>query len=286
MSQTILESPEQVELERRKSILKISAGLLVMLVGPRGGGKTTAADWFVQDARENRPNIPRISNVPITGAIYVPEILKFLATKLMVEGGIKNYTTNLDFTVTVHPRDTIPAEMLIVIDEAAISGFESRGSGLYSLNSYLLALSRKLNVDIILISQLMSMIEKRGQWLADFYWLCEARLIPDTRQVDYFRYRIYNEEYRKTNEFHLSGEDAMNNLFGQFETFDIPNYTELAVAFRNTMNIRPEDQRFYNNIVSYYQGLEAQQRHYQSKQDEWFSRRWSRYLAEIEKVAA
>lgn len=282
MSQTIQLSPEQLEAERRKSVLTQLAGLLLMLVGPRGGGKTTAADWFVQDARQNRPKVPIISNVPITGAIYVPEILKFLATKLMVEGGIKNYTTNLDFTVTVHPRETIPAEMLIIIDEAAIAGFESRGTGLYSLNSYLLALSRKLNVDIILISQLMSMIEKRGQWLADFYWLCESRLIPGTRDVDFFRYRVYDEEYRKTNEFHLSGENARNNLFGQFDTFDIPNYGELAVAFRNSMNIRPEDNKFYNNIVAYYKGLEAQQRGWQSKRDEWFERRLRSYLRVID----
>jgi hypothetical protein len=270
----------------QQKILQVKAGLLIMLIGPRGGGKTTAADWFVQDAKENRPDVPRVSNVPITDAIYIPDILKFLATKLMVEGGEKNYTTNSDYTVTVQQRIDIPAEMLIIIDEAAISGFESRGTGLYSLNSYLLALSRKLNVDIILISQLMSMIEKRGQWLADFYWLCEAELVEGTDVVDYFTYKIYDEEYRKTNTFILEGQDARKTLFGKFDTFDIPNYGELAVAFRNQMNIRPEDQRLYRSIVDYYRNRGQELKRLQSKRDEWLSKRWTRYWSGVEGQSA
>jgi hypothetical protein len=272
--------------QRNKELLKIKAGLLVMLIGPRGGGKTTAADWFIQDAKENRPDVPRISNVPVTDAIYVPDILKFLATKLMVEGGEKNYTTNADFTVTVQQRTEMPAEMLIIIDEAAISGFESRGTGLYSLNSYLLALSRKLNVDIILISQLMSMIEKRGQWLADFYWLCEAQLIEDTEEVDYFTYKIYDDEYRKTNTLVLEGSDAKKYLFGKFDTFDIPNYGELAVAFRNQMNIRPSDQQFYTSVVEYYKHRGEALKALISKQDEWLSRRWNTFWTGVEGQSA
>ncbi|MDE1854548.1 MAG: hypothetical protein KGI38_12500 [Thaumarchaeota archaeon] len=268
-----------------QKILSIKAGLLVMLIGPRGGGKTTAADWFVQDAKENRPDVPRISNVPITDAIYVPDILKFLATKLMVEGGEKNYTTNADFTVTVQQRTDLPAEMLIIIDEAAISGFESRGTGLYSLNSYLLALSRKLNVDIILVSQLMSMIEKRGQWLADFYWLCEAELMEGTETVDYFTYKIYDEEYRKTATLILDGDDARRTLFGKFDTYDIPNYGELAVAFRNQMNIRPSDQKLYTSIVDYYKHRGEALKALQSKRDEWISRKWVKFLDLVEMAA-
>ena len=220
-----------------------------MDIGPRGGGKTTAADWFVQDAKESRPDVPRVSNVPITDAIYVPDILKFLATKLSLEGREKNYSVNEDNTVSIHPRATIPAEMLIIIDEAAISGFESRGSGVGSaLHTYLLALSRKLNVDIILISQMMSMTDKRAQWLADFYWLCEAKFVPGTRQLDYFRYRIYDEQYRKTNEWHLARADAAEVLFGKFDTYDIPNYEALAEAFTIQYQISGEDISFYEDI--------------------------------------
>lgn len=390
MSQTIqitdqdLAAQEERLAEERKKILVLKSGLLVILVGPRGGGKTTAASWFVQDRKESEPNIPRISNVPIEGAIYVPDILKFLATKLKVEGREKNFTVNDDNTVSIHPRQNIPAEMLIIIDEAAISGFESRGSGVgSSLHTYLLALSRKLNVDIVLVSQMMclakgtlietpsgmvpierikvgdevvdntywgrgvrtvaatskqtqnkilrielesghtikatphhrfpvynhgskekedilaenlklgdilktdkgfswvvklelevgefevydlsiekgapyfmangirshnSMTDKRAQWLADFYWLCEVRNITGTREVEHFRYRVYNEQYRKTQEFHLSGDDAREVLFGKFDTFDIPNSDALIEAYTIQYQISEEDEQFYEDI--------------------------------------
>lgn len=238
-------------------IIQTNVGLLVILVGPRGGGKTTAAVWWVQDRKENTPEVPIVSNVPITGAIYVPDILKFLATKLSIEGeGGKNYRTLEDNTVEVLPRKEIPAEMLIIIDEAAISGFESRGSGVGSpLHTYLLALSRKLNVDIVLISQLLSMSDKRAQWLADFYWLCEAKNVPGTRTLDHFRYRVYDEKYDKTNEFHVSRQDAMDYLFGRFDTYDVPNYEALADAYTIQYQITDEDIEFYKDIRDHRQHI-------------------------------
>lgn len=241
-------------------IIQTNVGLLVILVGPRGGGKTTAAVWWVQDRKETAPEVPIVSNVPITGAIYVPDILKFLATKLSIEGeGGKNYRTLEDNTVEVLPRKEIPAEMLIIIDEAAISGFESRGSGVGSpLHTYLLALSRKLNVDIVLISQLLSMSDKRAQWLADFYWLCEAKNVPGTRTLDHFRYRVYDEKYDKTNEFHVSRQDAIDYLFGRFDTYDIPNYEALADAYTIQYQITDEDEQFYLDVRDHRQHIPRQ----------------------------
>jgi hypothetical protein len=225
-------------------------GLLTMLIGPRGGGKTTAGSWFIQDSNENFPEIPRISNVPIENAVYVPNILKFLATKLVMEGGEKPYEIRDDGTVHILPRENIPAKMLIVIDEGAISGFESRGSGLYTLNSYLLALSRKLNVDIILISQLMSMIEKRGQWLADFYWLCESEHFPNSNRVQYFQYQIYNESFMRTKTYRMWYYDFEPRLFNPptFDTNDIPNYEELAEGYRIQFNISDDDMKLYEDV--------------------------------------
>ena len=233
-----------------EKLIQEAVGLLVILVGPRGGGKTTGAAWWVEDRREQEPETPIVSNVPITGAIYVPDILKFLATKLAVEGeGGKNYRTLDDNTVEVLPRRSIPAKMLIIIDEAAISGFEARGSGVGSpLHTYLLALSRKLNVDIVLISQMMSMADKRAQWLADFYWLCEAVAVVGSKLLHHFRYRVYNEQYRKTQEFHISRQDAVDYLFGRFDTYDIPNYEALAEAFTIQYQITEEDVQFYKDI--------------------------------------
>lgn len=191
-------------------IIQQAVGLLVILVGPRGGGKTTAAVWWVQDRKETEPDTPIVSNVPITGAIYVPDILKFLATKLAIEGESgKNYRTLEDNTVEVLPRRTIPARMLIIIDEAAISGFEARGSGVGSpLHTYLLALSRKLNVDIVLISQMMCLAKgtliqtpsgevpietlKAGDVVVDdTYWGRKAKKIASvSKQVHQRAFRI------------------------------------------------------------------------------------------------
>jgi hypothetical protein len=248
------------EADNAAKLIQEAVGLLVILVGPRGGGKTTAASWWVEDRKESEPDTPIVSNVPITGAIYVPDILKFLATKLAIEGkGGKNYEVLEDNTVLVLPRHSIPAKMLIIIDEAAISGFEARGSGVGSpLHTYLLALSRKLNVDIVLISQLLSMSDKRAQWLADFYWLCEAVPILGSKILDHFRYRIYNENYHKTQEFTLTRQDAFEYLFGKFDTYDIPNYEALAEAFTIQYQITDEDIQFYKDIRDHRQHIPMQ----------------------------
>ena len=384
LQQLMLEESRGVGEEWLRATQNIG-GLIVMDVGPRGGGKTTKASWLVQFYKQYQPDVRRVSNVPIEDAYYVPDILKFLATKLKVEGVEKAYETKEDGTVHILPRTKVPARMLTIVDESAISGFESRGSGLSALNSYLLALSRKLNVDCELISQMMclakgtlietpsgqvpierihpgdavvdytywgrqvriigavskqvqdrllriklesghevlatpkhrfpvylgqeivgmdvmasklcigdrlklagprnyslissieevneptevydlsikkgapyfmangirshnSMIEKRGQWLSDFYWLCEPSYVPGTKLLDHFRYRIYDEGYRKTSEFHLSREDARASLFGNFDTWDIPNFDQLQEAFTIQYNIGDDEIALYEAI--------------------------------------
>jgi hypothetical protein len=218
-------------------------GLLTMDIGPRGGGKTTKAIWLSGFYQEFQSYVRRISNVPIEGAYYQPNIMKFLATKLIAEGAEKPYEISHDGTVHILPRKTVPARMLVIVDETAISGLEARGSGSYTLNTYLLALSRKLNVDCELISQLMSMADKRAQWLSDFYCLCER--FPEEFR---FRYRYYDAEFRRTQTYYLSFRDAQDYLFPKFDTTDIPNYDELSVAYRAGYNITDEDMAEYEAI--------------------------------------
>lgn len=220
-----------------------TGGLLVMDIGPRGGGKTTKAVEVVQLYRETEPEVRRVSNVPIENAYYLPNVLKFLATKLISEGWEKPYEFNADGTIHIIPRKVIPPKMLVIVDEGAISGLEARGSGLFSLNTYLLALSRKLNVDVELISQLMSMADKRAQWLSDFYTLCEA-----FRDLGYFRYRNYDSEYHRTTTQRIWFDFARENLFPKFDTSDIPNYDELAGAFRSQYQISEDDMKLYEDI--------------------------------------
>jgi hypothetical protein len=218
-------------------------GLMVMDIGPRGGGKTTKAVAVVQLYKEVEPNVRRVANVPIEGAYYVPNILKFLATKLIEEGGEKPYEIAPDGTVRIIPRKTIPTKMQVTVDETAISGLEARGSGMYSLNTYLLALSRKINVDCELISQLMSMADKRAQWLSDYYTLCES-----FREPGFFQYRNYDSEYHRTTTQRIWFDDARENLFPKFDTTDIPNYDELSAAFRSQYQISEDDMELYKDI--------------------------------------
>lgn len=218
-------------------------GLMVMDIGPRGGGKTTKATWVTQFYKETEPEVRRVANVPIEGTYYVPNILKFLATKLISEGGEKPYEVTEDGTVRIIPRKTVPKKMQITVDETAISGLEARGSGMYSLNTYLLALSRKLNVDCELLSQLMSMADKRAQWLSDFYTLCES--FPE---FGFFRYRNYDAEYHRTSTSRIWYDDAKESLFPKFDTSDIPNYDELSLAFRAQYQIDDDAMQLYQDI--------------------------------------
>lgn len=215
-----------------------------MDIGPRGGGKTTKAVELVQLYKECEPEVRRVTNVPIENAYYVPNILKFLATKLIAEGAEKPYAVNEDGTIRIVPRKTIPAKMQVTVDETAISGLEARGSGTaFPLNTYLLALSRKLNVDIELISQLMSMVDKRPQWLSDFYTLCEK--FPAD---GYFQYRNYDSDFRKTSTQRIYFDDAEKHLFPKFDTTDIPNYDDLSLAFKAYYQISEDDMTLYEDI--------------------------------------
>ncbi len=225
-------------------------GLMTMFIGPRGGGKTTLGSWIVQDSKQNFPEVRRITNVPIENAVYVPDIMKFLATKLVVEGGEKAYEIKEDGTAHILPRKSIPPKMMVIVDEAAISGLEARGSGLYVGNSYLLALSRKLNVDIYLISQLMSMVEKRGQWLSDFYWLCEALRDKTSQTLEGFSYKIFDESFRPTNSYTMPRELFTPALFEPptFDTNDIPNYNKIGEEFKSSYNISNDDFKLYEDI--------------------------------------
>lgn len=244
------------------------AGTLLMDIGPRGGGKTTKAVQETQMYREREPEVRRIANVPIENAYYIPNILKFLATKLIAEGGVKPYTLNDDGTVHISPRTQIPAKMFVVVDESAISGLEARGSGLYPLNTYLLALSRKINVDCELVTQMMSMADKRAQWLSDFY--CYCRSIP---RGGFFHYQYYDSEFHKTRSYRTYYEFAREYLFPKFDTTDIPNYDELALAFRSQFNITDDDMQLYEDIKDGKKHITPETVHIEAKERFYLDRK-------------
>lgn len=238
-------------------------GLLSMYVGPLGGGKTTRAAWKVAWFKQDYPWVPIISNVPIEGAIYIPDVVRFLAVKFIKEGGKPGSQRTY---------------MLVIIDEANSVGFESRGSGFDPGDTMLLQFARKLKVDIDVISQLLSMVDKRGQWLAAFYVLCRA--VMENDKPAQFEYKIYNEalEYQKTE--YLNGDFAQKWIFPTFDTYDIPNYDELALQLIKDKKIKSDDLEEYDRIVKHYGNVSPVR-----PQDRWLATRWGNFWDNAETVA-
>ena len=232
---------------------------MITLLGNRGGGKSTVATAMAEWCYEESPDIPVISNWRIRNLpefSCVPNILKFLAVKLI-------------------EKDLTPME--IFIDESAIAGFESRGSGMYSLDSYLITLSRKLNINIILISQLLSMIEKRAQWLSDTYILCQAEYIPEVPQPVEFRYSVYDENLEKNMEFGIEGLDAIDYIYPLFDTNEIPGWQDLAAQFKKQYRLESEDWELFNRTVEEYGKFVKPAPRVASGFDSWLGTRWGRF---------
>ena len=235
-------------------------GLLSMSVGPLGGGKTTRAVWKAQYVKQRWPWVPVIANLPITGCIYVPDIIRFLAVKLIKEGNLPGGQRTY---------------MLVIIDEANTQGFESRGSGFSPGDTQLLQFARKLKVDIELISQLLSMIDKRGQWLAHFYILCKAIMNDD--EVAHFEYKIYDQalDYQKTE--YLEGKFCEKWVFPAFNTYDIPNYDEVALELPRRHKINSTDLEDYDRIVRNYADTNQVR-----PQDWWFGNKWRNFWDNVD----
>lgn len=211
--------------------------LLTTLVGNKGGGKNTFMVAAVDEILNTNPKEVILSNTRITGAIFIPDILKWLAMKLM-------------------RQDETWVECFI--DEAAIAGLESRGSykEARALDSYLFTLSRKVNANIFLSSQLLSMIEKRSQWISDFYILCESKYEPDYPLPDRFEYTVYDNTLTEVNVMEIAGDDARDYLFRRFRTQEIPFQERLERDFISYYGISDKDLETYDEVM----GLEPREK--------------------------
>jgi len=151
------------------------------------------------------PNATQVSNTEMDGTFKVEDANKFIAMKLIRKN--KKYA-------------------LVIEDEAAQSGLESRGSGTkkQALESRVITLVRKAHADLILISQLLSMIDKRAQWLGNIYVLCEAIWLEDnpTKYPDYFEYTVFDSKLREIGGFELDFVDCIEYIFPYMDTDDIP----------------------------------------------------------------
>ena len=134
----------------------------------------------------------------------------------------------------------------LITDETAIA--EDLESGLVSSSNapktYLIALSRKVTTDIDMITQMLSMVDKRAQWLADVPMLCLAHNFPESNKVDYFEYQIWDQGLNRViNSWDVDGDFASRWLFPRFETGDVPLSDDKLRLFEAFFNITEADKK-------------------------------------------
>ena len=197
---------------------------IVTLVGDLGAGKTTLGAVLGMIVKYNVPGSAAVSNVAVPDCQNVEDIHKFVAIKLIKRD--KRYAFCLD-------------------DEAAQAGLESRGSytKASAIESRIITHARKAHVDLVLISQLKSMLDKRAQWVEDFSILCEAVFEAGnmTSIPDYFHYTCYDKYLEAFNEFDLETEDMLRYVWSRMDTDDIPFFEAFKREFISYYDISPDD---------------------------------------------
>jgi len=225
---------------------------LNLFIGNKGGGKTTLACALANYTHQTCPNAAVVGNTPI---FYknVPEGRKKSLAQDIEDGkqvdiphAILRRSTLKWLAVKTILKDTRYA--LMFPDEASLAeDLESRGSHAYSTapRTWLIALSRKINVDMDMITQMMSMVDKRAQWLGDFYTLCIGHYFPETSPPvpQSFEYRVHDPNLKPINGFEIAGEDAMRWIFPRFITEDIPLSDARIRQFIEFFGIEDEDKR-------------------------------------------
>jgi len=208
---------------------------IVILIGDLGSGKNTLATALALMMQQERPDVPIFSNTAIKGAHFVEDTNKLIATKLIA-------------------RDRQYA--LVITDEASQSGFEARGSGSskgQAIETRVITLARKANVDEIIISQMLSMIDKRVQWLGTIYVLCEAKRLPGNYTIypDLFAYTPFDSNMVEIPDagFELYFDECVEHIFPYMETWDIPNLEQLKQQLTKWFGIEDSDYENFNRIM-------------------------------------
>ena len=160
--------------------------------------------------KQVNPGAPVISNVEMgSGIEKVGSCHKFISAKLIMKNR---------------------AYACVIDDEAAQSGLESRGSGSKraAIESRIITHARKAHIDLILIAQLKSMLDKRAQWVEDFSILCEAVFDSGnlTATPDYFHYTVYDRYLDPISEFDIDVEDCKRYIWPGMDTDDIPSFDD------------------------------------------------------------
>ena len=198
---------------------------VIVLIGDLGGGKTTLGKVLGMVVKAQNPDLPVISNVEMGDGIQkVENVHKFIAAKLILKN--KGYACIID-------------------DEAAQSGLESRGSGSKrsAIESRVITHARKAHVDLILISQLKSMLDKRAQWVEDFSILCEAHFESGNLSAtpDGFDYTVYDKYVEPINSFSIDVEDCKKYIWPGMDTDDIPSFEDFKAEQEAYWALTPAD---------------------------------------------
>lgn len=213
---------------------------LQLLIGDKGAGKTTRTAYRAQFIHANYPHLPVVSNTPIWWENVTEEDKIVLKEYHEREYEWPKRLNGREFAGGAHLRresfkwlaiKTILKDRryaYMVTDEAALAeDLESRGSHAYETapKTYLVALSRKTNIDLDVISQMISMTDKRVQWLADVPVLCTGHYYADVypKRVDFFEYQLYGTDLKTPlAAYDLGGSEAYRWIFPRFDTNDVP----------------------------------------------------------------
>ncbi|MDE1824359.1 MAG: hypothetical protein KGH74_03600 [Candidatus Micrarchaeota archaeon] len=197
---------------------------IITLVGDLGGGKTTLASVLGMIVKTQIPDAAAVSNVKAPACVNVGDVHKFIAVKLIQKD--KRYAFCLD-------------------DEAAQAGLESRGSftKAAAIESRVITHARKAHIDLVLISQLKSMLDKRAQWVEDFSILCEAVFEQGnlTSMPNSFHYTVYDKYLEVLNEFDLDTMDMLRYVWPFMDTDDIPFFEAFKKQFEDYYSISEDD---------------------------------------------
>jgi len=197
---------------------------IITLVGDLGAGKTTLGAVLGMVVKAQFPTAATISNIVAPSCTKVEDVHKFIAIKLIKKD--KRYGYCLD-------------------DEAAQAGLESRGSGTKAaaVESRIITHARKAHVDLVLISQLKSMLDKRAQWVEDFSILCEAVFEEGNLSSipNYFHYTIYDKTLEVISEFELDTVDMLRYVWPYMDTDDIPFFEAFKKQFISYYDISPDN---------------------------------------------
>lgn len=180
------------------------------------------------------PKAAIISNTAVPGGLVIDDINKWLIIKMKRKD--RRYA-------------------FVINDEAASTGLEARGSGSKraAMESRVITHARKVNVDMILISQLKSMLDKRVQWLEDFAILCEAGFEAKNLGIspDYFDYSIYDSSlnHRADLDFTLPAAYCKQYIWPAMNTYDIPMLEALSKQFIDYYSITDSDEKAFEESM-------------------------------------